>query len=194
MHAGLEIDGFMVRISGETKSKDYKAMMESNTEARIKCVSRVSDRLWVTLYHDVSKFKFDSIRIMNDYIRNLQNYFDTVSLEKFDLKVDSYGTFYVDGPEFAKKFERAITEAAETFQKRERGFGGHSQWIFDWDADDEVFKVAKGSENSHSFVNAMIYFKRMPWNNDSTRAQKVNIMRMKRYSKREEIIQKDTIG
>lgn len=96
IHKHLEIDGFSIRIS-DPEPKNFKMIMEANTESRIKCVTRVKDKLWVTLYHDFSKLKYDTIRVINGYIRNLQNHFDVVTLEKLDLKIDSFGSFFVQG-------------------------------------------------------------------------------------------------
>lgn len=172
--------------------------MESGTEARIRCVTKTKDKLWVQLYHDQSKFKYDIIRVLNDYVRNLKSHCDDVVIDKLDLKVDSFGSFVVDVPETRARFMEAVTKAAWKFERIDRGYA-HPDYIFEHSVavteDEDCLKVMQGQKDTHTFLSAVIYYNHMPWSNQVRRImKKVQCIRVKRYCKRTELMQKSSIG
>lgn len=81
----------------------------------------------------------------------------------------------------------------------ERGIAPNANYIFDHDplvADEEDgLHVMMGFNNTDTFVNASIYYNKTPWNNIRQRKmKKVTVFHVKRYCKRNELIQKDTVA
>lgn len=101
----------MIRVRGESsnlRTTTLKAIMERNSESRIRTVQKNNDRLWVTLYHSLSKLKPDLINVINDYVNNLKDYYDSVIVEKLDVKYDYFGSFQVDVSKAKSHFREAI--------------------------------------------------------------------------------------
>jgi hypothetical protein len=127
----------------------------------------------------------------------LLNHFDEVEFDKLDLKVDSYGSF-IANETVKEKFNLAVAQAAWKFERIDRGFA-HPEYIFDHNVEtaeeEDCYKVMNDSKNSHTFLSAVIYFNRLPWNNEVRRVmERVQAFRVKRYCKRTDLIQKSWVG
>jgi hypothetical protein len=96
-----EIDGISIKLL-EHKDKPVnrgsvglKVLIQQNTESRIRTIHKRKDKLWITLYHDLSEFKAPICQILNDYIANLKKHYKKAYIDQIDFKIDSYGSFQV---------------------------------------------------------------------------------------------------
>lgn len=82
-----EIDGISIRLTEhylkpvEKSNLGLKLLMERNTEARIRTIQRRKNKLWVTLFHNLSGFKTKTCLVINDYISNLKKHFSNAVID-----------------------------------------------------------------------------------------------------------------
>lgn len=199
-----EVDGLSIRLTENEDSKvkrsgqSLKILMERNTESRIRTIQRVNNKLWVTLYHNLSEFKAPLCRVLNDYVANLKKYFDSVVIDQIDLKIDSFGSFQVYDLERAQSlFKASLEKGVERISLMERGFAPSTEYVFDCDGEEKLKVMPGGQDNTVTFLNACIFYERTPWHGNKRKQKhlkKVPLFNVKRYDKRTELIQKATVG
>lgn len=199
-----EIDGISIRLTEhqgkpiEKANAGIKLIMERNTEARIRTIQRRKDKLWVTLFNDLSQFNTKTCIVINDYVANLKKYFKNAVIEQVDFKIDSFGCFQVDNVmDGVNDFMHALKKGVDKMQYKDHGIAEDVNYVIDWQAEEEGLKVSTHrNRNTTTFLNANIFFERTPWNNNRKRKQlqKVELYYVKRYCKRNELIQKASVG